>query len=108
MHRATVWLMTGLAISLIIIFGVSTPHGFKAAHDVIAQTPLQTKSSAATSTASSATHFVESGAAWGLRDSNAGDRYSISVADYRGNELEAGGFWFGAKPSQPVQSRDSD
>jgi hypothetical protein len=81
MNKATVWLMTCLAISLLLIFGTSPQRGLDVAQEVIAQTPLQTNPTAAQRASSSATHFVESGAAWGLRD-NGGDLYGISVADY--------------------------
>jgi hypothetical protein len=84
MNKATVWLMTCLAISLLLIFGASPQRGLDVAQEVIAQTQLQASRLDATRTASAAAHFVESGEAWGLHDGGS-DLYGISVADYDGD-----------------------
>ena len=81
MNKATVWLMTCLAISLLLIFGASLQRGLEVVDEVFAQTKLQANRPEAIRTTHSAAHFVESGDAWALRDGG-NDLYGVSVADY--------------------------
>jgi hypothetical protein len=75
MRKTTVWFMSFALILLLVIFGPSAQRGWRKPHEALGQTKKKNETF-------SATHFIESGEAWGLRDSNGGDLYGISVADY--------------------------